>query len=289
MTDVLGVCESWEAGQVVLRRERGDLVTIPTSDIVAGKTVPARPSPLLRIGAEEADRRAHPGWVPVEEAPLGEWLLRAAGGFSNRGNSVLALGDPGVPLDEAVRQTDQWYAARGLLPRAHALPGSPASIALEESGWTSYEPTTLMLASPARALRRTPSSEVPLRHDDRIDDAWLASDERAARFGDDARRVLEAGEVTLATVRDDDGSVLARGRGAFHAEWLGVASLWTSPERRGQGLGTAVLRSLLEWGAERGATTAYLQVVESNTTAARLYGARGFEPHHGYVYYEAPD
>jgi GNAT superfamily N-acetyltransferase len=146
-----------------------------------------------------------------------------------------------------------------------------------------------MLASPARALRRTPASEVPLRHDDRVDDAWLASDERAARFGDDARRVLEAGEVTFATVRDDDGSVLARGRGTFHADWLGVASLWTSPGHRGQGLGTAVLRSLLEWGAERGATTAYLQVVESNPTAARLYASRGFEAHHGYVYYLAPE
>ena len=288
MTDVLGVCESWEAGQVVLRREAGDRVTIPTGDIVAGKTVPPRPSTVHRLDAEEADRRAHPGWAPVEEAPLGGWLLRASGGFSNRGNSVLALGDPGVRLDEAVRRVEQWYAGRGLPPRAHVLPGSPAEAAFAAAGWTPYEPTTLMLASVARALRRTPRSDVPVRHDDRVDAAWLAVDERAQRHGQAARTVLESGEVTFATVRAGDASVLARGRGAFHDDWLGVASLWTSPEERGRGLGTAVLRSLLEWGAERGATTAYLQVVEANPTAAGLYAARGFEPHHGYVYYLAP-
>ena len=72
----------------------------------------------------------------------------------------------------------------------------------------------------------------------------------------------------------------ARGRGAFHDDWLGVSSLWTAEDRRGRGLGTAVLRSLLEWGAERGATTAYLQVVEANAAAIGLYERRGFERHH---------
>ena len=35
MTDVLGTCEAWADGEVVVRRERGDLVTIPTDDIVS--------------------------------------------------------------------------------------------------------------------------------------------------------------------------------------------------------------------------------------------------------------
>jgi GNAT superfamily N-acetyltransferase len=288
MTDVLGTCEAWADGEVVVRRERGDLVTIPTADIVSGKTVPPRPSPLRRLAAEEADRRAHPGWQPVEEAALGEWVLRASDGFSNRGNSVLALGDPGVPLEEAVAQVTEWYDARGLTPRAHVLADSPVLEALEDAGWSHYEPTTLMLTSVARALRHTDPSSHHVQHDSAVDQGWLATDERAARHGDAARQVLETGEVTLATVRDDAGAVLARGRGAFHDDWLGISSLWTAERLRGQGLGTAVLRSLLDWGAERGATTAYLQVVDSNPTAAALYEARGFEKHHGYAYYRGP-
>jgi N-acetylglutamate synthase len=289
MTDVLGTCESWGDGTVVVRRERGDLVTIPTGEIVAGKTVPPRASRLSRLDPEEADRLAHPGWRAIDEEPLGGWLLRASGGFSNRGNSVLALGDPGPPLEEAVERVSDWYAAQDLPPRAHVLPGSPAAHAFEAAGWTAYEPTTLMLASVSRALRRTDPTDHPVGHETTLDDAWLATDDRARRFGEAARQVLEAGEVTFATVRDESGAVVARGRGAFHDDWLGVASLWTAEESRGQGLGSAVLRALLDWGAERGATTAYLQVVESNPDAARLYSARGFEAHHGYTYYVQGD
>ena len=95
---------------------------------------------------------------------------------------------------------------------------------------------------------------------------------------------MESGEVTFATVRDERGAVLARGRGAFHGDWVGVSALWTDPAHRGAGLSSAVLQSLVSWGAERGATTAYLQVVESNEHARRLYEARGFDVHHRYAY-----
>ena len=287
MTDVLGVCESWTegpGGKVVVRREKGDLVEIAVADIVSGKPVPPRPSVHRRLGAAEADRRALPGWRAVEEEDLGDWVLRASSGFSSRGSSVLTLGEPSVPLEEAVHAVSRWYAERGLPARAHVLPGTEQADAFLAAGWHPYEQTDLMLASVSRVLRRLgPVDERP-RHGVRLDEAWLATDERAARHGDAARTVLEAGEVTFCTLQDAAGEVLARGRGAFHGDWVGVSSLWTRPDLRGSGLGTAVLGSLLEWGAERGATTAYLQVVTRNDAARSLYESRGFEVHHRYDY-----
>ena len=285
MTDVLGVCESWADGVVVVRREQGDVVSIQTADIVSGKPVPPRPTRHRHLDPVAADRLALPGWQPVESATLGDWVLRASGGFSSRGNSVLALGDPGLPLPEAVEHVAGWYRTRGLQPRAHVHLDGDTAPAFAEAGWASYEPTLLMLAGVSRVLRRLgrPSS-VEVEHHARVDDAWLASDARAARYGEAARQVLEAGEVTLATVRDGHGQVLARGRGAFHGDWVGVSSLWTREDVRRTGLGSAVLRSLLEWGSERGATTTYLQVVLANVTAQELYQAHGYEVHHRYDY-----
>jgi GNAT superfamily N-acetyltransferase len=163
-------------------------------------------------------------------------------------------------------------------------PGSPAAESFAEAGWTTYEPTLLMLASVARVLRRLPRATVEVEHARTVDAAWLASDTRAARHGRPAIEVLEAGEVTFATVRDSQGAVLARGRGAVHGDWAGVSSLHTREDVRRTGLGSAVLRSLLEWGSERGATTSYLQVVLANTTAQDLYQAHGYEVHHRYDY-----
>ena len=290
MTDVLGILESWAEGLATVRREDGSLVEIPTADIVSGKPVPPRPSVHRRLAARDADRLALPGWQPVESERLGEWVLRASGGFSSRGNSVFALGNPGMPLAEAVSKVAQWYRARSLAPRAHVHPGALEADAFTEAGWTVYEPTLLMLASVAQALRRLGGDHVAApRHHPSVDAGWLAADPRAERHGEHARSVLEAGEVTFATVRGEGDVVLARGRGVVHGDWVGGSSLWTRADVRGTGLGSAVLESLLAWGAERGATTAYLQVVESNDAARRIYEARGFEVHHGYAYLVADE
>jgi len=286
MTDVLGVCESWGGGVMTVRRADGSVVEIVTADIVSGKPVSPRPTAHRHLGDVEADLLALPGWRPVESERLGDWTLRAAGGFSSRGNSVLALGSPGMPLEDAVAHVTHWYDARSLVPRAHVHPGTPAANTFEDAGWSVYHPTLLMLSSVARVLRRTGTglAAAPRQHAG-VDDAWLATDARALRHGEDALSVLQAGEVTFTSVRDERGHVLARGRGAFHGDWVGVSSLWTRPDLRGSGLGTAVLQSLLSWGAERGARTTYLQVVESNESARRVYEARGYEVHHRYDYY----
>ena len=290
MSDVLGILESWAGGLAIVRREDGSLVEIATADIVSGKPVPPRPSIHRRLAARDADRLALPGWQPVESEPLGEWVLRASGGFSSRGNSVFALGDPGMALADAVSEVARWYRARTLTPRAHVHPGAAEADAFAEAGWAVYEPTQLMLASVAQALRRLGGDQVATPRQDAVLDAgWVAADPRAERHGEDARSVLEAGEVSFATVRDEQDVVLARGRGVVHGGWVGVSSLWTREDLRGTGLGSAVLESLLAWGAERGATTAYLQVVESNSAARRIYETRGFEVHHSYAYLVADE
>ena len=44
------------------------------------------------------------------------------------------------------------------------------------------------------------------------------------------------------------------------------------------------LPALLHWGAEAGATSAYLQVRAQNTPALRLYESMGFKTAYGYHY-----
>ena len=64
----------------------------------------------------ELERTAAAHWRGTEEQWLGDWLLRAAEGFTGRANSALPLGDPGLPLDEALAAVTDWYRARGLPP-----------------------------------------------------------------------------------------------------------------------------------------------------------------------------
>ncbi len=42
LTDVLGILEAWDDQTLSVRREGGQLVTVPVADVVAGKQIPAR-------------------------------------------------------------------------------------------------------------------------------------------------------------------------------------------------------------------------------------------------------
>ena len=78
----------------------------------------------------DLERTAALLWQAPETEPLGEWRLRAAAGFTGRANSALPLGDPGLPLPEAVTEVEEWYRRRDLRPMI-VLPQGAAPEPLE--------------------------------------------------------------------------------------------------------------------------------------------------------------
>jgi len=292
MTDLLGVMEAWDGGHTVVRAQDGARTTIPLADIVSGKPVPPRGSVRMRVSAEQACRLSNASWPPIHVEPLGEWLLRASGGFSARANSAMATGDPGVPLRQAVARVREFYARHGLPAWAQVVVGSGMDEQLQEGGWELARPgeadSLLQLASvaqAARAVRRVLPAERPrVRLSDRVDEAWLANDDRARAHHDEAVAVLdgpaEVGFVSLV----EEGVVVAKGRIAGEGDWAGITDVWVSPDHRRRGLAVVVMSELLEWAAERGAATAYLQVRGDNPPALALYDRLGFRTHHAYRY-----
>jgi len=294
LTDVLGTMLAWDGATTVVEREDGTRVTIVIADVVSGKPVPPRPPVRLRVSAEEAERRALRGWPAVEQHGLGDWVLRASGGFSSRANSVLALGAPGIALEEALEETVAFYRDRDLPALAQVVVGSDEEAALLGCDWCDARPgaadTTFQVASVAqvaRRLRTLPRTAPPgAVVTDRVTEAWLAGDARARRHRDAAVAVLEGpDEVALLTLGEP---VAARGRVSLADDWAGITDVWVSPGQRRRGLAVEVVRVLVGWAAERGATTAYLQVRGDNPGALALYERLGFVTHHTYRYLLAP-
>jgi len=60
----------------------------------------------------DLERAAALHWQAPDIQPLGDWLLRAAAGFTGRANSALPVGDPGLPLPDAVAAVEDWYRRR---------------------------------------------------------------------------------------------------------------------------------------------------------------------------------
>jgi len=249
----------------------------------------------MPVTIAELEAAAARGWRAPEEAPLGQWLLRAAEGFSGRANSALAVGDPGVALAEAIRHVRDWYAARGLPPMIavpHPLgrPGdSHVDRFLGRRRWgVRPGPAIVMTAASAEVARTGPAGEAELRPEP--DHAWLDlyADLRGHKPPQVARRLLlSAPFQAFARIRRDGGTV-AIGRVAVAAGWGGLSAVAVRPGYRRAGLATAITAALARAAVGQGAACLYLQVAQDNAAARALYTRAGFTGHHAYHYRIAP-
>ena len=127
--------------------------------------------PDPEIQALERDAARH--WQAPDTEPLGEWLLRAADGFTGRANSALPLGDPGRPLPEAVTAVAEWYRRRGLRPMI-VLPQGAAPDHLEthlnERGWVPRSGPAYVMVTDVAGL---PASRTDVEFTPEPDDAFL--------------------------------------------------------------------------------------------------------------------
>jgi N-acetylglutamate synthase len=227
---------------------------------------------------------------------MGDWLLRAAEGFTGRANSALAAGDPGRPLPEAVDQVAAWYAGLGQ-PAMIAVPtpmtGSAGELGrlLDERGWSHRDgPAIVMTAGPAAIAGRARPGAPPVGVAGEPDEAWLGMYHyRGRALPPVARRLLlSAPWQAFASVREA-GQTIAIGRVAEDAGWAGLTAIETAPAHRRRGLAAAVSAALASAAAARGAAGLYLQVEDDNAAARRLYEGMGFADHHRYHYRIAVD
>ncbi|MEQ8147140.1 GNAT family N-acetyltransferase [Streptomyces sp. OP7] len=305
--DTVGVLTSWDNGVLRITRKSGESVRVAESALVAGKVVPAAPARRRGPAAsyEELARIAARGWRPVESERLGGWELRAAGGFTRRANSVLPLGDPGMPLDDALTAVRRWYAARGLPAYVQTATGAEGTqellcAELERRGWVRDVTAELWTGALAPvADLGDPSSAVLLSRE--ADEAWLSRYQRKG-VSEVALRVLGGGSpgapaggpgepaVWFATVPGAPGAPApaAIGRCVVDGRWAGFAAVEVDPARRRRGLATAVMVALARRALEEGASAAWLQVEVDNEGARALYGRMGFAPHHAYHHYREP-
>ncbi|MEV1062414.1 GNAT family N-acetyltransferase [Streptomyces sp. NPDC050263] len=295
-TDTVGVLTSWDDGVLAITRKSGESVRIDECTLVAGKVVPAAPARRRAPAAtyEELARVAARGWRPVESERLGGWELRAAAGYTRRANSVLPLGEPGVPLDEALDVVRRWYGARGLPAYVQTATGAEGAqerlcAELERRGWVREVTAELWVGAPAPVadLAEAEAAGVALARE--ADAAWLA---RYQRKGVDevALKVLSSGpSVWFASVPGPAGAAPAAiGRCVVDGRWAGFGAVEVDPAQRRRGLATAVMAALARRALAEGASAAWLQVEEENAGARALYAGMGFAAHHAYHHYREP-
>lgn len=234
-------------------------------------------------------------WRGTEEEQLGEWLLRAAEGFTGRANSALPLGDPGVPLSKAVDAVTDWYRARGLppmmvvaLPLEGDSPGRELDNYLSERSWVTRQGTAFVMT--ADLPLGIPLDGLPAGNQYAVspepDDAWLALYHYRGqdRLPPVARRVLmSASDQAFTSIRAGT-EVLAIARASVAGGWAGLTAVEVHPNYRRLGLGTAITAGACRFAEAAGIDKVFLQVESGNAAARALYERCGFRYSHRYHY-----
>jgi N-acetylglutamate synthase len=282
-TDALGELVDATETHLTVRTADGP-TRIARADIVAAKRVPAR---RARSATERLELVAARGWPAPDVAELGDWLLRAADGWTARGNSALAIGDPGRPVPEAIDAVVAWYRERGL-PPAITVPeplGRRVAPELRRRGWTA-RPPSLVQTAPLDRLIHTPAAADPgIRIDAAPSEEWLAAvGGRKGGMPAAGRHILSApAEVAFASGYGQSGELVATARGVHTDGWLGLSVVGVAPDQRRRGWARRLSQALGEWGRAHGAARVYLQVEEHNGPAVALYAGMGFTTAHSYV------
>ncbi len=282
LTDVIGVLQSWDPEGLVVRHADTSLHPIRVADVTAAKTIPEMP--LRPVDVQQLFLATALGRPAVETSYVGEWLLRASSGWTGRANSLLPVGNPGMPVPDALKHAEAFYDERGLPPLALVRLGTPEAEEFLACGWIDARPEqsdVLVMHTTLDHVNASPAYDVLVA--DHPDDAWYA----AAFDGpvpEPAPTVMESAPKAAFASITLDGNAVAVGRGSMTGHWLGIDAIRVDPSYRRRGLGTALLQSLARWSGPLGGRRTYLEVLEENAAAVTAYSRLGYAEAYRYRY-----
>ncbi len=290
LTDVLGHLLDLADGHLTVL-SRGEVLTLATADVTAAKVVPPatprRGWQVPDVSPADMQRICWAGWPARDHELLGDWALRAHGGITGRANSAMAVGDPGMPVADALEQAARWYAGRGLPPLLQLPLADPANEAMAAAGWERLHVTVVQVAPVAAVLAAAPAQTVRAVVEPTPSADWLSLMHDLDDDVDAHVAILTGPPVVGFATLYDGTDPVGIGRVSVEGEWCGVTSVDVVPAARRRGIGSEVMVALLAWAQDRGASSSYLQVRAGNPAALRLYDTLGYVTHHPYVY-QAP-
>ena len=244
--------------------------------------------PALVLGLES---RLVNAWPSFDYQLYDGWLLRLAKGYSKRANSASPI-VPGAALDDdLVEIMIRRFLAANVRPtfRLTSLEAPAVDALLSGRGFALVEPTQVLVGRIPDDCSGDPSVLL----EPNVSKRWVR--ETARSYGgekaDDTilveivSRIRQ--EAAFASLDLDERHV-AWGLGVVERGYVGLYDIVVSPDLRGIGLGRRIVMSLMAWGRERGAHSAYLQVREDNAVARALYELIGFSPAYRYAHRVMP-
>ena len=237
---------------------------------------------------EKVERASLAAWPGLTVEPYDGWVLRFADGYTKRANSVNVLSRGNLPLEHKIEHCEQAFRARGMPPIFRISPlGDARELdafldGLEYQKIDDTQVQYLDLSSRPVGDVQNACREVTLKD-------WIELFHMCQPISESRRSthttILSAieGQLLPYTVAEDQ-NVASCGLGVLAGDLVGLFDMVTHEVFRRRGYGRTVAAAILNRARAKCATGAYLQVLDSNKPAVRLYEELGFDTLYRYWY-----
>lgn len=244
------------------------------------------------------------------------WLIRFSHNYTYRTNSVEQVGESLIPLEEKILYCEQMYANyhTPVSFKINPLLDPSFDCILEARGYESCH-TTDVMAMPMEQFRLYPPVSVEYEYygrnsglpssmfypcgtivqlRDRITDDWISSLFRLnGTTNPTLRRIVPSmfkaiPKETIAAFIEIEGRVVATGLGILDRNHIGLYAIYVDPSCRGKQFARSICSAILSEAGNKGASNAYLQVIQGNTSAGNLYQSLGFQYFYTYWFRSRP-
>lgn len=228
-------------------------------------------------------------WPSLQQILYDGWILRFADGYTKRANSVnpIYLGTQNV--NQKIQYCQQIYLNKNLKPIFRVTPlAHPENLdeILATAGFEKRDVTSVQIRDLA-SLPTPTTNSVKIWTD--VSQEWLdhfvhMSEIPLVEWDSLIGILLNIASQKCFAVLLNDDQVVSCGLGVLERQYVGLFEIVTAKDKRGRGFARELIFHILNWAKNQDATTAYLQVVMTNTAALNLYTQLGFEEIYQYFY-----
>lgn len=228
-------------------------------------------------------------WAPLQSMVYDGWVIRVSNGYTKRANAVHPLYVSQKSLEEKIVFCEALYSRHGL-PTIFKLTSASQPPELDnllvECGYD-FEPEVSVQTLNLLQFDGMVAPEVQIEPEPSAQ--WLAAFQRMQGLSDEKKTTLTKMLANILPERAFasialDGHVIACGLGVEQSGFVGLYDIVTDEHFRRRGYGRMIVESLLAWGKQRSAQSAYLQVMINNDPALNLYEKIGFQEVYRYWY-----
>lgn len=215
------------------------------------------------------------------------WILKYSNGYTNRANSVGVIYESTIDYEEKIDYCEKYYA-RHNVPCVFKITDEDMELdeILDKKGYKIATPSNIMSMS----LENKKFELSDCIFEDKPSEAWLNAFFLYEGFSEEKTQTtakamfdIIAHETIYCRI-EQDGKIVACGSSVIDRGYMSLLNIVVCKEYRGKGYGKKICQCLLNKAIEKGAHTAYLQVVQGNTPAPEMYESLGYKKEYSYWY-----